>query len=102
MHRIDPQLIGLDTKLKKVEKLSPNDKSTINEIRKEIENRERGLFPIYNKIALMFAQLHDTPQRMKDVKVIKDVVEWRNCRKYFYWRLRRKLIIKKSINDIIK
>jgi len=101
MHRIDPQLIGLDTKLKKVEKLSPNDKNTINEIRKEIENRERGLFPIYNKIALMYAQLHDTPQRMKDVGVIKNVVEWRNSRRYFYWRLRRKLIVNRSINCIV-
>ncbi len=102
MHRIDPQLIGLDEKLKKIEKLSPNDKNTINDIRKEIENRERGLFPIYNKIALMYAQLHDTPQRMKDVGVVKNVVQWRNSRRYFYWRLRRKLITNTAINNIVK
>merc|ERR1740123_2891003 len=76
------------------------DKET-NELRKEIENRERGLFPIYNKIALMYAQLHDTPQRMKDVRVIKEVVPWRQSRKYFYWRLRRKLNVGQSVEAII-
>merc|ERR1712228_166621 len=101
MHRIDPQLISLDASLTKKERISPNDVVGINEIKKEIENRERGLFPIYNKIALMYAQLHDTPQRMKDVHVIKDVVEWRSSRKYFYWRLRRKLNVNQSINAII-
>ena len=101
MHRIDPQLISLDASLAKKEKISPNDVGGINEIKKEIENRERGLFPIYNKIALMYAQLHDTPQRMKDVRVIKEVVEWRASRKYFYWRLRRKLSVSQSIDALV-
>jgi len=92
MHRIDPILIELDRK-------NQGNQKDIK-IKKEIENRERGLFPIYNKIALMYAQLHDTPQRMKDVGVIQQVVPWNNARKYFYWRLRRKLQINQAINQL--
>eukprot|EP01084_Bolivina_argentea_P110297 196984_1 len=48
----------------------------------------------------MYANLHDTPQRMKDVGVIKQVVEWKKSRHFFYWRLRTKLIRIKSIKQI--
>jgi len=102
MHRIDPQLMALDGNLRKMEKISPNDVDSIKELRKEIENRERGLFPIYNKIALMFAMCHDTPQRMKDVGVINEVVPWTNSRRYFYWRLRRRLLINRAIDQMVK
>ena len=102
MHRIDPQLMALDANLRKMEKLSPNDVESLKELRKEVENRERGLFPIYNKIALMFAQCHDTPQRMKDVGVVKEVVPWTGSRKYFYWRLRRRLLVNRAIDEIVK
>lgn len=38
-----------------------------------------------------FADLHDTPGRMKAKKVIRNQVQWAQSRKYFYWRLRRRL-----------
>jgi len=60
------------------------------------------LFPIYNKIAMMFAQCHDTPQRMKDVGVVKEVVPWRGSRRYFYWRLRRRLLVNRAIDQLVK
>jgi len=102
MHRIDPQLMTLDANLRKMEKISPNDVGSLNELRKEVENRERGLFPIYNKIAMMFAMCHDTPQRMKDVGVINEVVPWTNSRRYFYWRLRRRLLVNRAIDQMVK
>lgn len=42
-------------------------------------------------MSLKFADLHDTPGRMKEKGVIREVVPWRSARKYFYHRLRRRL-----------
>jgi acetyl-CoA carboxylase/biotin carboxylase 1 len=42
-------------------------------------------------MSLKFADLHDTPGRMKEKKVIREVVPWRSARRYFYNRLRRRL-----------
>ena len=38
-----------------------------------------------------FADLHDTPGRMKAKGVIRRQVQWAESRKFFYWRLRRRL-----------
>eukprot|EP00004_Rigifila_ramosa_P006611 TRINITY_DN1746_c0_g1_i1.p1 TRINITY_DN1746_c0_g1~~TRINITY_DN1746_c0_g1_i1.p1 ORF type:complete len:2182 (+),score=504.30 TRINITY_DN1746_c0_g1_i1:514-6546(+) len=53
--------------------------------------RDEGLYPVFEQIATTFADLHDTPGRMKAKGVISEVVEWRGARKFFYWRLRRRL-----------
>jgi len=50
----------------------------------------------------MFAMCHDTPQRMKDVGVVKEVVPWRGSRRYFYWRLRRRLLVNRAIDQLVK
>ena len=42
-------------------------------------------------MATTFADLHDTPGRMKAKGVIKEIVPWKNARKYFYYRLKRRL-----------
>merc|ERR1712137_908437 len=60
-------------------------------IKVEIENRQEELFPVYQQIALHFADLHDRPGRMKAKEVIRSVVEWKTSRSYFYHRLRRLL-----------
>ncbi len=39
-----------------------------------------------------FADLHDTPVRMKEKGVIRDVVPWERSREFFFWRLRRRLL----------
>ena len=83
----------------------------------------RALF----QVAVHFADLHDTPGRMMEKGVIlvspfwsprqqcsapslifvpfshlfQDVLEWKNSRKYFYWRLRRRLCELRAI-DMIK
>ena len=50
---------------------------------------ENSLSPIYHQISVTFADLHDTPGRMLSKNVIKEVIEWKTSRTFFYWRLRR-------------
>lgn len=87
MHRLDDKLRKLDIALKQ-EGLT---KQAADEISEAIENRERALLPVYEQISVQFCELHDTPGRMKAVGVIRQEVEWKTARSFFYWRLRRKL-----------
>ena len=38
-----------------------------------------------------FADLHDTPQRMMAKGVIHEILDWKNAREYFYWKVKRKI-----------
>ncbi|CAG8486585.1 8073_t:CDS:2 [Diversispora eburnea] len=72
------------------------DDSTISETQKSeiklhLEAREQELLPVYSQIALQFAELHDTPGRMKAKNTIRKVLEWKQARRYFYWRVRLRL-----------
>ena len=58
----------------------------------EIAAREAALLPAYQQVAVSFAELHDTPGRMKEKGVISDVVDWKNARSFFYNRLKRRLV----------
>jgi len=60
-------------------------------LEKKLRDRENILGPIYRQISITFADLHDTPGRMLTKDVIQKVLEWKSCRKFFYWRLRRLL-----------
>lgn len=55
------------------------------------QDRERLLRPVYQQVALRFADLHDTPQRMAAKGVIAGIVPWESARARFYKRLRRRL-----------
>merc|ERR1711971_1038079 len=46
----------------------------------------------YHQVAVHFAELHDTPTRMKEKGCLREVVPWAEARRYFYWRLRRRLL----------
>lgn len=81
MHRTDFTLVALD------QKLADGDASAAA----LIKARERKLMPIFQQIAVQFADLHDTPARMEATGVIKSQVDWKASRAYFYWRLRRRL-----------
>lgn len=98
MHRLDNKLITLDAKLAG-EGLSDSEKrETVDAIR----DRERSLLPVYEQISVQFCELHDTPGRMKAVGVIRQQVDWKTSRSFFYWRLRRKLAefdLRKKIID---
>lgn len=85
MHRLDHELISLDTELANVEK-----DEQLN-VQQKIRERESRLLPVYEQIAIQFCDLHDTTGRMHAVGVIEGEIEWKSSRSFFYWRLRRKL-----------
>ena len=86
MHRLDSKLKTLDAQLE-----GRMEDSERAEIEKAIKAREQSLLPVYEQIAVQFCDLHDTPGRMKATGVIEKEVEWKESRKFFFWRLRRKL-----------
>ncbi|XP_016119010.1 acetyl-CoA carboxylase-like [Sinocyclocheilus grahami] len=58
----------------------------------KLKSREEFLLPIYHQVAVQFVDLHDTPGRMQEKSVITDILDWKNARSFFYWRLRRLLL----------
>jgi acetyl-CoA carboxylase / biotin carboxylase 1 len=88
-HRLDPVLIQLKGELDAA--ISSKDLVAKERIEKLIQNREKMLMGVYRQIAVHFADLHDTPGRMQAKGVIRKQVPWANSRKFFFWRLRRRL-----------
>lgn len=60
-------------------------------VKTELATREKHLLPTYTQIALQFADLHDRASRMKAKGTIRQALDWTESRKYFYWRLKRRL-----------
>lgn len=84
----------LDEKYKTLkEKLSEKGLSTEEHQKASVElaQREKELLPIYHQITLQFADLHDRSGRMLEKGTIRKEIEWINSRKFFFWRLRRRL-----------
>ncbi|KVI07315.1 Acetyl-CoA carboxylase, central domain-containing protein [Cynara cardunculus var. scolymus] len=110
MSRLDPHLRNLKEKLQETK----YDQTIVQ----QIKSREKQLLPIYTQIATKFAELHDTSFRMAAKGVVKEVVDWKISRFFFYKRLRRRLseaslissardaagdtLSYKSANDMIK
>lgn len=88
MHRLDHTLIQLDASLIAAKEADRADRA---DIAKLIKQRERMLHGVYQQVAVHFADLHDTPGRMKAKEVIRHQVRWAESRTFFYWRLRRRL-----------
>ena len=127
MHRLDSKCIELKEKIKafttqstsKAEDDTENGKikvslnqsepvvrkedeiALVKEFEKELEAREKHLLPVYHQIAVNFADLHDTPGRMLQKNLIKECIEWKSSRKYFYWRLRRLLVQDHFVKEIV-
>jgi acetyl-CoA carboxylase/biotin carboxylase 1 len=53
--------------------------------------RETLLLPVYLQISLQYADLHDRAGRMKAKNTIRKELVWSQARRFFYWRLRRRL-----------
>lgn len=87
MARLDPTYGELRSQLE--------DKSLNNEqlsaIKAKMAAREDELLPVYTQIALQFADLHDRAGRMEAKGTIRQSLKWQNARRFFYWRLRRRL-----------
>ena len=62
MHRLDPICVSLVQRMGSPE-LPRADRLTIE---KQLKEREEHLLPIYHQVAVMFADLHDTPGRMQE------------------------------------
>eukprot|EP01114_Cavostelium_apophysatum_P005452 TRINITY_DN1646_c0_g1_i1.p1 TRINITY_DN1646_c0_g1~~TRINITY_DN1646_c0_g1_i1.p1 ORF type:complete len:2220 (-),score=642.37 TRINITY_DN1646_c0_g1_i1:15-6674(-) len=97
MHRLDERLRQLDAQLKNLP-LS-DDKNTRDNLAKEeaailkaeVAARERSLLPIYEQIAIHFADLHDTPGRMLAKGSTRGTLSWKTSRTYFYNRVKRRM-----------
>jgi len=87
MARLDPVYSELKKKM---------DDATLSreqqaEVKAAMTEREKLLAPIYTQIALQFADLHDRAGRMQAKGVIRQGLRWAGARRFFYWRLRRRL-----------
>ena len=60
-------------------------------IKAKMTEREKLLLPVYQQIAIQFADLHDRAGRMEAKGVIRMGLKWQNARRFFYWRMRRRL-----------
>jgi len=86
VHRHDQRVQELDAKIAEAEGA---DKKSLEQ---ELKARERNLLPLYTSIAVGFADLHDRTGRMKAKGVIRDDVAWKNSRRFFFWRVRRRVL----------
>ncbi|KAK9134330.1 hypothetical protein Syun_013660 [Stephania yunnanensis] len=89
MGRLDQQLIDLKAKL--LDAQNSRVSSSVEDLQRKIKSREKQLLPVYTQIATRFAELHDTSFRMAAKGVIREVVEWRSSRSFFYKRLNRRV-----------
>uniref|UniRef100_A0A803VTR9 acetyl-CoA carboxylase n=1 Tax=Ficedula albicollis TaxID=59894 RepID=A0A803VTR9_FICAL len=62
MRRVDPVYVGLAERLGTPE-LSPAERK---ELEAKLKEREEFLLPMYQQVAMQFADLHDTPGRMQE------------------------------------
>ncbi|KAG2549530.1 hypothetical protein PVAP13_9KG357200 [Panicum virgatum] len=90
MLRLDPELIGLNARLKEMKKQNASN-SEMETIRRSMTVRMKHLMPVYTQVATRFAELHDTSARMAAKGVIGKVVDWEESRAFFYGRLRRRV-----------
>lgn len=84
----------LDKECKKLRNQLSDSKLTNEEhqeISKKLAYREKQLLPIYNQISIQFADLHDRSTRMLVKGTISKEIEWTEARRFFFWRLRRRL-----------
>jgi acetyl-CoA carboxylase/biotin carboxylase 1 len=87
MARLDPEYGLLRRQL-----ADPSlSKEKINEIKAKATAREQLLLPVYMQVSLQFADLHDRAGRMKAKNTIRQELQWREARRFFYWRVRRRV-----------
>ena len=62
MHRIDPMIISMKAELQAAN--LPQEQRL--QLEQQIVDREKFLMPMYHQVAVHFADLHDTPERMQE------------------------------------
>ncbi|CAH2056096.1 unnamed protein product, partial [Iphiclides podalirius] len=121
MHRLDPELLRLNARISEIKEqikeiskgfdrrgsiddvlirtdAGKQAEGRVRELETELvaaekaaKSREKELSPIYHEIAVQFAELHDTAERMLEKGCIFDIIPWRHSRRLLYWRLARLL-----------
>lgn len=86
MERLDPEYAAALAELK-----AASSEEETAAARKKRDARYEQLAGMYHQVAVEFAALHDTPGRMKKKNTISDILTWKSSRRFFYWRLRRRL-----------
>ncbi|XP_044738438.1 acetyl-CoA carboxylase isoform X3 [Chrysoperla carnea] len=117
MLRIDKPLMELNSRVNEFNRAQPptERKSSIShktveqpklpevvELEREMDARIKLLLPMYHQVAVTFADLHDTPERMLEKNTIHDIVVWKKARTTLYWRLRRVLLQNDIITELLK
>jgi acetyl-CoA carboxylase/biotin carboxylase 1 len=83
----------LDAEYARLKAASTNASSSPEEqaaAKEKLAVREKHLMPTYQQIALLYSDLHDRSGRM-EAKGCARPADWPEARRYFYWRLRRRL-----------
>ena len=100
MARLDPIYGDLTKRL--AAKDSALSATELADIKSKMAKREETLLPVYSQVALQFADLHDRAGRMSAKNTIRLPLVWKEARRFFYWRLRRRLneesIVKKMLS----
>lgn len=126
MQRVDSKYSQLTSKLVAAANLPPEEKA---EIEKQVKEREAYLMPLLHQVAVHFADLHDTPERMLEKGCIsvsshvlisfcrlcsilslsmpsafssQEIVPWRKSRKILYMRLKRVLLENRILKDLME
>ncbi|KAL2653562.1 hypothetical protein R1flu_021690 [Riccia fluitans] len=94
IHRLDAQVIALKQKLQSA------DQAAAQSIQQQINARVKLLLPVYKQIAIRFAELHDTANRMAAKGVIKKPVDWAQSRYFFHRRLKRRLVEEALVQQV--
>ncbi|KAJ3190595.1 acetyl-coenzyme-A carboxylase [Irineochytrium annulatum] len=98
LERLDPTYRELKQKLK--------DAALTKEVRADLqgqfERREKQLLPVIQQVAVQFADLHDRPGRMLKKGAVNAVISWQNSRKFFYWRLLRRISEESVIKEVME
>ena len=90
MARLDPQYAELKKRLADLQ-AHGGAAEAVSSVKLEMTQREELLLPVYSQIAWQFADLHDRAGRMQAKDTIRAPLRWREARRFFYWRLRRRL-----------
>lgn len=78
------------------------NQETIKELQTKVSQRTNDMLQVYHTVAVHFADLHDTPERMLEKECINEIVPWRTSRIWMYWRLRRLLLEDFFVKEIMK
>ncbi|KAF9515737.1 hypothetical protein BS47DRAFT_1371957 [Hydnum rufescens UP504] len=96
MDRLDPDFAAY----KKASKDASATDIERAEAADKLAAREQHLKPVYQQMALLYADLHDRTGRMEAKGCAKPTV-WKDARRFFYWALRSKLVRSGYIKQIL-